>query len=277
MNKNAITGFTSAYAHNIGRKPWLEGGVLGSSGAFLGYHGMNFVIPALLKVLLIDKSPADRRKILDEYQSDGTLQLLKKLGAGMGLAAGVGYAAQKHLDFGSGFAGLLGSAKDSRYWNTDQGRARNKEIREAKLKSRTKDSIEKSRPLSTGSGNISMGPYKYTQKRGSQKDYLFSSERIAVSGSLNLVNADPFLTLTEKQITGMVLEGAEGTTSGLISGRDIARSAVNAGVGAGVGIVLGKTMGALFSLPSPVTRRLSVAGAIAGALTNTGLFSEVRQ
>ena len=114
-------------------------------------------------------------------------------------------------------------------------------------------------------------------KTGRWGDPLFNSDRIPVSYSLNLINADPFLTLSQKDIMGTVLEGAEGGNSGLVSGRDIARSATQIGVGGGVGILLGKAVGALLSLPSPVTRRLSIAGAIAGALTNTGLFSEIKQ
>jgi hypothetical protein len=270
MDKIAIQGFTSAYTRHIGRKPWLEAGVLGTGGALAGYHGMNFIVPALLKALMVGKSPEERRSMLDAFKSDGTLRLLKNLGAGIGGVAGVGYAAQKHMDWGGGLEGALGSMKDSRYWNTPEGRAVSKVVSKNKFKARQRLNIEKSEGYSSGR----------TQKvafSGNYTDPLFNSERIPVSYSLNLINSDPFLTLGEKEITGMVLEGAEGGNSGLVSSRDVARSAIQAGVGGGVGILFGKTVGALLSLPPPVTRRLSVVGAIAGALTNTGLFSEIRQ
>ena len=270
MDKIAIQGFTSAYTRHIGRKPWLEAGVLGTGGTLAGYHGMDFIVPILLKALMVGKSEKERQGLLEEFKGDGTLQLLKNLGAGIGGAAGVGYVAQKHMDWGGGLKGALGSMKDSRYWNTPEGKAVNKVVSKNKFEARRDTNIQRSKGYSSGR----------TQKVAFSDVYadpLFNSERIPVSYSLNLINADPFLTLGEKEITGMVLEGAEGGNSGLVSSRDIARSAIQVGVGSAVGILFGKTVGALLSLPSPVTRRLSVVGAIAGALTNTGLFSEIRQ
>jgi hypothetical protein len=169
--------------------------------------------------------------------------------------------------------------KDSKYWNTPHGKARTKEM---KRRRRTKDllrDISKTKGYSSGRTKLGMleDQSEKTSALDVWEDPLFNSERIPVSYSLNLINADPFLTLSEKEITGRVLEGAEGSNSGLVSGRDIARSAIQAGVGGVAGVLLGKAVGALLSLPSPVTRRLSVAGAIAGALTNTGLFSEIRK
>ena len=270
MDKIAIQGFTSAYTQHIGRKPWLEAGVLGTGGALAGYHGMNLIVPQLLKVLMVGKSPKARQKMLDAFKSDGTLQFLKNFGAGIGGLAGVGYAAQKHMDWGGGTEGALASMKDSRYWDTPEGRAVSKAVSKNKFETRRLNNISKSKGYSSGRRHK-------VAALGVWEDPLFNSERIPVSYSLNLINADPFLTLGEKEITGMVIEGAEGGDSGLVSGRDVARSAIQAGVGSGAGILFGKTVGALLSLPSPVTRRLSVAGAIAGALINTGLFSEIRE
>jgi len=274
-----LSGFTSAYTRNIGSKPLVEAGVLGTGGAFVGYHGMNVVVPVLLKALMVGKSEAQRNQILEDYKTDGTLQYVKNLGAGLGLAAGVGYAVQKHMDWGSGRKGAWESMKDPKYWSTSRGKFRLNEMKETRKRNDLKAGIEKTKGYSSGRTKLGMledQPEK-TAALNAWQDPLFNSERIPVSYSLNLINADPFLTLGEKEITGRVLEGAEGGDSGLVSGRDVARSAIQAGIGGGIGILLGKAVGALLSLPSPVTRRLSVAGAIAGALTNTGLFSEIRK
>jgi hypothetical protein len=274
INKSAITGFTSGYARHIGRKPWLEAGVLGGGAALVGYHGMNFLVPVFLRALMIGKSDEEYKKALEEIKSDpDSVQLFKNLGAGVGGLAGLAYTAGKHLDWGSGFKGAWDSMKSSGHWDTPAGKASNKVMSENKLKRK------KNRLLNAASTGFSSGrgESQKTGARSGRGDPLFDVERIPISYSLNIIKADPFLSLGQKDITGMVLEGAEGSNSGLVSGRDVARSAVHAGVGAAAGLLLGKTMGALLSLPSPVTRRLSAAGVIAGALVNTGLFSELRR
>lgn len=271
MTKIEKIGFTSAYAQHIGRRPWLEAGVLGTAGGLAGYHGMKFFAPKALEFLMVGKSKEVRQQMFEDFHADGTMQYLKNLGAGIGALTGVAYTLGKHLDIGSGFKGAWESMKDSRYWGTPVGKARIKEMRKGRHRSQEEEGLARSTGYSSGLRKTGM------LKTGKWGDPLFNSERIPVSYSLNLINADPFLTLSEKDIMGTVLEGAEGGNSGLVSGRDIARSAVQIGIGGSVGILLGKAVGALLSLPSPVTRRLSIVGAIAGALTNTGVFSEIKQ
>jgi len=273
---------TAAYARHIGKKPWLEAGVLGTTAAVVGYTGMSFAVPMLFNLLMTWKSDSEKSKMIEEYENDGTLQFLKRVGALAGVAVGLGYAASKHMDVGSGLKGAWDSMKDSEYWNKPRGKARLEEITTAQFNKNVRKRIRRSRRYNSGLGQSQFEKEEHDNRQkigalGGWKDPLFNSERIPVSYSLDLINADPFLSLSEKDITGMVLEGAEGSNSGLVSGRDIARSAVHAGVGAAAGLLLGKTLGALLSLPSPVTRRLSMAGAIAGALSNTGLFSEIKR
>jgi len=279
MNKIAIslpnipiTGFTSGYAHHVGSRPWLEAGVVGGGAAVAGYHGMKFLFPVVLRALMIGKSDEEYEKSLEEIKSDpDSIQLLKNFGAGLGGLAGVAFTAGKHVDWGRGFKGAWDGMKGSRYWGSPAGKARTKEVREKRLTNSTNRYIDSSRGYRSGRGE------RQKVGAGGQGDPSFNSERIPVSASLSFIKADPFLSLGQKAMTGMVIEGAEGSNSGLVSGRDVARSAVHAGVGAGVGILVGKTLGALLSLPSPVTRRLSAAGVIAGALVNTGLFAELRK
>ena len=294
MDKLAIAGFTSAYTRHIGRKPWLEAGVLGTGGALAGYHGMKFLVPGLIRVLLAGKSPGERRNLFNKIKKDGTLRFLQNLGLGLGGLAGLGYVAQKHLDVGSGFPGMRDSMKSSKYWSSDKGKARLEEMSAQRIA----EDIDKATLNSTGYSS-GRGESKLFQKnnhdrhhrhpappsplemvssgaRGGGGDPLFSVDRIPMAASLDLIYADPFLSRGQKRVAGMVLEGAEGGNSGLVSGRDVARSAIQAGAGGGVGFLLGKTMGALLSLPSPVKSRLSAVGAIAGAIANTGLFSGKR-
>jgi hypothetical protein len=184
--------------------------------------------------------------------------------------------------------------KSSKYWSSDKGKARLEDMRAQQIA----EDIAEGQINSTGY-HSGRGESKLFQKnnhdrhqrhpappspremvssdvRGGWEDPLFNAERIPMSASLDLIYSDPFLSRGQKRVAGMVLEGAEGGNSGLVSGRDVARSAIQAGTGGGVGFLLGKVMGALLSLPSPVKSRLSVAGAIAGAIVNTGLFSGKR-
>ena len=58
----------------------------------------------------------------------------------------------------------------------------------------------------------------------------------------------------------------------MVTGADLARGAAGAAIGyAGAGL-LGTTLGALFGMSRPTQRKLRAAGAIAGALHNTGMI-----
>lgn len=82
------------------------------------------------------------------------------------------------------------------------------------------------------------------------------------------IASDPYLTPQQRQqlISGMP------AGRGMVTGDDLARGLMGAAIGyAGAG-VLGTTLGAMFGMSRPTQRKLRAAGAIAGALRNTGVF-----
>jgi hypothetical protein len=106
------------------------------------------------------------------------------------------------------------------------------------------------------------------------KDIALNSKNVPISESLQLIKGDPYLSITQKDIAATLFENAEQKRYGLTSGTSLMRSAITAGAGGGAGYLFGRAASSLFSLPSIVSKRLSVAGAIAGALTSTGIFTE---
>jgi len=96
---------------------------------------------------------------------------------------------------------------------------------------------------------------------------------VPLHASLSLIEADPFLTRAQKNVTESILYGAEGKSAGKTTGRRVMESALRAGVGGAAGYGLGAVASTVFSLPDPFKKRLSAVGGVAGALLNTGIFS----
>jgi hypothetical protein len=271
MDKEAsIKKITGAYGKYIGRKPWIEGPVLGTLGGLAGYFGGGLVLPTLTKALMTGRSDQEVQDALRELKRDpGTQNMLRSLLASMGVAGGLGYAAQKHLDFGAGAEGLGRSFIEGQdYWNRPEVQDHLERIR----KQQRKDISY--RPIRTYSSGRTM-------KKTAGEEYSnglpanFEYERVPLSQAMDLINEDPFLTLPQKEITDVVFQGAEGKSTGLVSGKDLMRSAVRLGVGATTGYLFGRAASSLLSLPTTVTKRLSQVGAVAGGLINTGIFSEL--
>jgi len=267
MNKEAIQKITKAYGNTIGSKPWIEAPALGTAGAITGYMGAGLVVPRLIDMMMMGKTEQEKADILREYNASDTLELAQKLMAGMGGIAGTTYGLQKHLDVRHGAEGLKDSFVEGRkYWERP-------EIQED-LKKRIKERQESvqytpTRRYSSGRS------FKKTASYSDGIPSTFEQSRVPISKSLDLINEDPFLTLPQKEITDIIIEGAENSSSGLTSGKALMRSAVRLGVGAATGYVFGRAASTMLALPSPVTKRLSRVGALAGGIINTGIFSEI--
>jgi hypothetical protein len=108
----------------------------------------------------------------------------------------------------------------------------------------------------------------------SQFEYDFNKKNIPVHQGRQLINRDPFLTEHNKASVDYLMRNSGEGDSGSISGKDVAQTAAKAGLGLVTGIAFGKTLGNLFSMGTAQTNRLSNIGAVAGALYNTGIFSE---
>ena len=63
---------------------------------------------------------------------------------------------------------------------------------------------------------------------------------LILSGLGNQFSYLPFLTFTQKDMDKGIIEDAEGSGAGLISGKKLFRSAVRLGVGGGAGYLFGK-------------------------------------
>jgi len=106
------------------------------------------------------------------------------------------------------------------------------------------------------------------------EDISLKSKSVPISESLQIIKGDPYLSITQKDIASAIFEKAEKKKFGFTSGGSLMQSAVTAGAGGGAGYLFGRAASSLFSLPTIVSKRLSAAGAIAGALISTGIFTE---
>lgn len=106
------------------------------------------------------------------------------------------------------------------------------------------------------------------------EDIALNPKSVPISESIQLIKGDPYLSITQKDIAATLFENAENKKYGMTSGNSLIRSAVAAGAGGGAGYLFGRAASSIFSLPSVISKRLSGAGAIAGALIGTGIFTE---
>lgn len=272
MNKTALslTDVTRGYHKYVGSKPLVETAVLGTAGAAGGYLAGDFAARKVLNMLMMGKSEEEKQRMLDELHADGDgLSFIRGTTAALGGALGAGYSAYKHMDRNNGIRGAIHSMVSPNYYKNNPDRLQS-------IIEDSKDNLRKPRysatQLSTGysSGRTPKDLDKY-----SSLDDPFVKDTVPLSASMDLIHADPFLTLGQKNITGMLLEGAEGQTSGLASGKDLTRSAIRLGAGLLTGYTFGQVASKLLSLPPDLTGRLSNTGAIAGGLINTGIFRAI--
>jgi hypothetical protein len=100
----------------------------------------------------------------------------------------------------------------------------------------------------------------------------FTVDRIPLDHTREVLQNDPFLSMDQKgQALAIIDNTGYNTKTGKASASDLAAGAIRAGFGLAGGAVAGYVLGSLFALPTAVTRSLSLAGGVAGALINTGV------
>ena len=255
MNKVAFQPgqWSRGYQKHIGSNPYLDTGMTTAGGAGVGRYGSQLAAYLMFnKILAAGLPAAERDAAWKSLNDDGTIDLIKNVGTGLGGAMGLAYGANKHLRRG-GFRNPGATAEER------GGQARHRAT-EPRYTSRLQ----------------MYNPGRNTMVKGAAViQDPFTKERVPLSHSMDLINADPFLSLGQKDVTTALMTEAEGGTSGMFSGRDLMQTAVHAGVGMGTGYLFGRAVSNIMSLPDPHKKNLSRAGAIGGAIINTGIFEDL--
>jgi len=253
------------YSKYVEKYPLVKAGVLGGAGAAAGYYGTGLLINPIIKLLLVGKSPAEKAQILAALHQGGGVKRLQRAAGLVGGGLGAGYALNKAIDWSS-LKNIFGSLKSKDYWKKHPEASKAKE--EADLKRiegiKYKPQIKK----------FTWGREASWQKVAMEISDPFLGERVPIHYSLDLINADPFLTEGQKQIAATLTTDAEKRSIGMTSGQKLMKSAVRAGVGFATAYLFGKALSSVMALPPPVVKRVSIGGGIAGALLNPGIFEE---
>ena len=265
-----FTNISRGYENTVGQYPIAEAALGAGVGGVGGYLGGNLLAKQTLKLLLSNKSPEEREQIMQKLQQDGTFSMISGVTGALGGIAGAAYPLYQRGDTSGGTGRWLDSVMIPGYnkRNPERIKALGQQARQTfKDRKYSVEDVENNRNM------FSSGRQKTAAV--SLLDDPFVRDRVPVGFIMDLIQQDPFLTMTQKQQVNGIIESAEGETTGLVSGKDMMRGALRAGVGLATGYAFGQVTGKLFSLPSDITKRLSTAGAIAGGILNTGIFREI--
>ena len=268
------------YDRSVGAHPLVETGGLAALLGLAGYYGGGAAGKGLVS-LLSRTLPADKQQAMQEWLDDpDNTQRLRNWGGLAGAGLGLGYGLGKNMDFGAGLGGAARSMTTARYWEV------NPEARNRRLTARLNKVV--TRPY-TGWPNRT---YKFQWDRTPSDPMLpgdkvgddmsagdaFLHDEVPLRASVALLRRDPFLTGGQKNdVQGLISAAGGGRSAGFISGKDLMTTAVKAGVDFGIAYAFGNIAGRVLSLPPPIVTRISQAGGLAGALTETGIFSELRK
>ena len=257
-----------AYRATIGAHPLIEVPALAGAGAAAGYLGAGLAQNVLGRIA--GGLPGEMGAGAQEWFADPeNQQTLRDRMAAIGAALGGTYGVAKNVDIGSGWGGAAKSLTESDYLE------RNPEARNRLLQRRLGELLSRRYQLK-----------KFRWDRGRQLEASDIGERAAgdpffqtetpIRQSLTYVGVDPFLSNSQKyQTQGLLVNANNGQTAGYTSGRSLMQSALKAGVGFGTAYLFGHVAGNVLALPPETVKNLSLAGGLAGALVNTGIFKEL--
>ncbi len=257
-----------AYRATIGAHPLIEVPALAGAGAATGYLGAGLAQSLLGRIA--GGLPGEMGAGAQEWLADPENQrTLRERMAAIGAALGGSYGVAKNVDTGSGWGGAAKSLTEGDYWE------RHPEARAGLLQRRLGELLSRRYQLK-----------KFRWDRGRQLeasdigelaagDPFFQTET-PIRQSLTYIGVDPFLSNSQKyQTQGLLVNANNGQTAGYTSGRSLMRSALKAGVGFGTAYLFGHVAGNVLALPAATVKNLSLAGGLAGALVNTGIFKEL--
>jgi len=226
----------------------------GAIGYAAGKYGSRMLGSLILNLAFSSKDPRMKQQIMQTLGGATGMGGIEQPAAIIGSLAGMFVAGQPRADVRHGTLNFLKSISDPKYWSKNDNFLAQR-LKKQRVPKKFKSSLFD--PMS--------------QKVGSGGFIDFEKETIPVSASLSYVSADPFLDPMAKVHTEDIISGAENSTSGLISKRQLAQSAIRLGAGFAPAYAFGKTVGGILSLPSPVVGRVSKIGGLAAAILNSGI------
>lgn len=231
----------------------------GAIGYAAGKYGSRALGTLILNLAFSSKDPALKQQIMKTLGGANGMGGIEQPAAVMGALAGMFAAGQPKADIKHGTFNFFKSISDPKYWSKNENFLAQKlqSQRSSRAGKRFKSSLFD--PMS--------------QKIGSTGFIGFEQEAIPVSASLRYVAEDTYLDPMLKRHTEDIISGAENTTSGLISKRQLAQSAIRLGAGFAPAYAFGKTVGGILSLPSPIVGRVSKIGGLAAAILNSGIVN----
>lgn len=226
-----------AYSRSIGSTPYAEVPFLGAASGLAGYYGGGALSDRFIDAI------ADRTEGADPERVARTKQYTRAgLGGLAALLAGL-YAYRKHAQTPE-----------------DHAAAAQKRI----------DSV----PLADWGSPASSYPFSFGRGKEASASDPFARNIIPVNQTLDTLHADPYLNLDQKQLVSGLVGYAPKDTYNNTSGRGIVRTALGLGVDFGAAYLVGRVFTGLAGLPAAQAKQISIAGGLANALYNTGIFSK---
>lgn len=217
-------------------------GVLGAGGALAGRAA----------------APVLTRKFRGRIpQTEGVARRMTGLGAALGAGLGA-FTGSRGLDYRSA-EDLMKSLFQRDYWKKHPERLKERV-------SQFKDKL-KNQKYKSGYSLLNTASEDEWEMSGFMPS-------IPVQESKEVISEDLFLDPFGKNTLNSMLDDADEDRDGLASQFDLSKAALRAGAGFVPSYLTGRVVGSLLRLPKGSKKRLSTLGGIAGAVANTGLFSQ---
>jgi len=224
------------YNDTVGRSPWTEVPTLAGIAGLAGYYGGGALSDRFVESIAARSGGADPDRV-DKVKN----MLRLGLGSSSAVLAAL-YAYRKHA-----MRSTLGTPEERLQRAGDET------------------------PMPDWSTPDSTRPFSFGRTKIASSDP-FRLNIIPVNQSLDTIHADPYLQIDQKQLVSTLIGRAPTDTYNNTSGRGLVRTALGLGVDFGAAYLFGRVMTGLAGLPSADAKQISIAGGLANALMNTGIF-----